>query len=244
MVIVSHYGYSLSLRPCSLCLYNTRVQELSASTTHATCLKDRPQRESRALDLRRERRAQQPRPAPVPEGAHWSRVQAKVREARPLGGFSAAATGGSLQAPPLPAPRLQLSGNRKAAAAAVAAEANAAREAARLAMAADLEAAEAAGAGVEVAGADISIYLEEGATDFEQGAGLATPAEGWPELVSPQPATDMSSYLSDGDDSIERAPTSPVGMTSILRPWPVRDSSARPPVRAPTSPVGMTSMEV
>ena len=79
-----------------------------------------------------------------------------------------------------------------------------------------LEAAEAAGAGAGVAGVDISIYLEEGATDFEQSAGLATPAEGWPELVSPQPAV-MSSYLSDGDGSIERAPTSPspVGTTSM-----------------------------
>ena len=207
------YGYSHSLWPCSLCLY--KVQELSASTTHATCLKDRPQRESRALDLRRERRAQQPRPAPIPEGAHWSRLQAIVREARPLGGFSAVAAGDSLQAPPLPAPRLQLSGDRKATAASAAAEASAAREAASLAMAADLEAAEAAGAGVGVAAVDISIYLEEGATDFEQSAGLATPAEGWPELVSPQPV--MSSYLSDGDGSIERAPTSPspVGPTSM-----------------------------
>ena len=127
------------------------------------------------------------------------------------------ATGGSLQAPPLPAPHLQLSGDRKAAAATAAAEANAAREAASLAMAADLEAAEAAGAGAGVAGVDISIHLEEGATDFEQGAGLATPAEGWPELVSPQPATLMASYSSDDNDSIERAPTSPspVGMTSM-----------------------------
>ena len=56
-----------------------------------------------------------------------------------------------------------------------------------------LEAAEAAGAGAGVAGVDISIFFEEGATDFEQGAGPATPAEGWPELVSPQPATVMSS---------------------------------------------------
>ena len=80
-----------------------------------------------------------------------------------------------------------------------------------------LEAAEAAGAGAGVAGVDISIYLGEGATDFEQGARLATPAEGWPELVSPQPATVMSSYLSDGDGSLERAPTSPspVGPTSM-----------------------------
>ena len=126
------------------------------------------------------------------------------------------AAGDSLQAPPLPAPRLQLSGDRKAAAAAAAAEASAAREAASLAMAADLEAAEAAGAQAEVVEADISIYLGAEATDFEQGAGLATPAEGWPELVSPQPAV-MSSYLSDGDGSIERAPTSPspVGPTTM-----------------------------
>ena len=75
----------------------------------------------------------------------------------------------------------------------------------------------AAGAEAEVAGADISFYLGAEATDFEQGPGPATPAEGWPELVSPQPATEMSSYLSDGGDSIERAPTSPspVGPTSM-----------------------------
>ena len=76
-------------------------------------------------------------------------------------------------------------------------------------MMAGFDAAEAAGAGAEVASADISFYLGEGATDFEQGAGPATPAEGWPELVSPQPATEMSSYLSGSDDSIERAPSSP-----------------------------------
>ena len=64
------------------------------------------------------------------------------------------------------------------------------------------------------------IYLSRGGGDrlrAERGrAGLATPAEGWPELVSPQPAV-MSSYLSDGDGSIERAPTSPspVGTTSM-----------------------------
>ena len=152
----------------------------------------------------------------MPEGSHWSRVRAKVGAARPLGGFGAAAAGGLLQAPPLPAPRLQPSGERKATAAA-ATEARGAREAASLGMMAGFDAAEAAGAGAEVASADISFYLGEGATDFEQGAGPATPAEGWPELVSPQPATEMSSYLSGGDDSIERAPTSPspVGPTSM-----------------------------
>ena len=197
-------------------------QELSGSTDHATCLKDRPKRQSRVLDERLKRAAQQPRPTPVPEGAHWSRVQAKARAARTLGGgFSAASARGSPPAQRLPAPYHQLSGNRKAAAEAAAAAAAAAREAASLAMVADLEVAEAAGAQAEVAEADISIYLGAEATDFEQSAGLATPAEGWPELVSPQPATEMSSemssYLSDGDDSIERAPTSPspVGPTCM-----------------------------
>ena len=192
-------------------------QELSGSTDHAICLKDRPKRQSRVLDERRKRAAQQPRPTPVPEGAHWSRVQAKARAARTLGGFSAASAGGSPPAQRLPAPYHQLSGNRKAAAEAAAAAAAAAREAASLAMVADLEVAEAAGAQAEVAEADISIYLGAEATDSEQSAGLATPAEGWPELVSPQPATEMSSYLSDSDDSIERAPTSPspVGPTCM-----------------------------
>ena len=193
-------------------------QELSVSTGHATCLKDKPKRQSRVLDERRERAAQQPRSAPVPEGAHWGRIRAKVGATRALGGgFGEVAAGGSPPAQRLPAPYHQLSGDRKAAAEATAAAARAAREAASLAMVANLEAAEAAGAGAGVAEADISIYLGAEATDFEQGAGPATPAEGWPELVSPQPATEISSYLSDGDDSIERAPTSPspVGPTTM-----------------------------
>jgi hypothetical protein len=190
------------------------LQELAASTSHATCLKDRPKRQSRVLDERRERAARQPRPAPVPEGARWARTHAKVSATRALGSFGAAAAGGALDAPPLPAPRLQLSGHRKAAAAG----ARAAREAASLAMVADLEAAEAAGAEAEADVEDISTYLGEDATDFEQGAEPATLAEGWPELVSPQLATEISSYLSGGDDSIEQAPPSPspVGPTSMV----------------------------
>jgi hypothetical protein len=85
-------------------------------------------------------------------------------------------------------------------------------------MVADLEAAEAAGAEAEADVEDISTYLGEDATDFEQGAEPATLAEGWPELVSPQLATEISSYLSGGDDSIEQAPPSPspVGPTSMV----------------------------
>ena len=94
-------------------------------------------------------------------------------------------------------------GNRKAAAEAAAA-ARAARGAAKAA-GAEAEVAEA-----EVAEADISSSdLGAEATDFEQGPGQPRrrPAEGWPELVlspvgptsiawfvSPQPATEMSSY--------------------------------------------------
>ena len=53
------------------------IQALSASTSHATCLKDRPERESRVLDERRESAAQQPSPA-APEQRRLTEEEARI----------------------------------------------------------------------------------------------------------------------------------------------------------------------
>ena len=53
------------------------IQALSASTSHAACLKDRPERESRVLDERRESAAQQPSPA-APEQRRLTEEEARI----------------------------------------------------------------------------------------------------------------------------------------------------------------------